>query len=217
MRIGNLSDIEPINRVLSEIERELNSPGSIAWDEHFMELSKRVSKRANCKYSRCCSPPNSHPLTRMPAHGRRIGMKRQAGAVVTRDKRIVSTGYNGTARNSTNCSKGGCYRCLLCAPKGTLLEGCFCLHAEQNALLEVGHSTLGNGALIYCTSFPCMGCAKIIVQCGVRRIVYEYPYADDEQTLRYIRQHNIEVVRLHRGSGTGESKVEPATGRASDG
>lgn len=83
-------------------------------------------------------------------------MKRLVGCVIVREKRVISTGYNGTPRNVTNCNEGGCPRCN----GGTLTRGaglntCLCLHAEENALLEAGRERIGDGAVLYCNTYVC--------------------------------------------------------------
>ena len=106
-------------------------------------------------------------------------MKRSVGAIVVKDKRIVSVGYNGTPHGYPNCYELGCERCNSNTPAGVDLENCLCIHAEENAILEAGNLTshLANykflpsagrkaarGADVYCTHFPCIWCSKIMAQ-----------------------------------------------------
>lgn len=164
-------DTRAFTLALSNIKSEIMRLSRPSWDEYFLELSRKVSLRTNC-------------------------MKRRAGAVLVGNQRIIASGYNGTPKNSINCSTGGCCRCLECAPRGTSLGKCLCMHAEQNALLEIGCGTLRNGTTLYCTTFPCTGCAKILIQSGVKRVVYEDSYSDDLQVIRHMRQCKIDVERL---------------------
>jgi dCMP deaminase len=106
-------------------------------DVYFMNIAYMVRKRSNC-------------------------MKRSVGCVIVKNKRIVSVGYNGCPQHITNCFKGGCERCNSDCKQGVDLHKCFCLHAEESAVLECGiHSTVG--ASLYCTLFPCLWCSKIII------------------------------------------------------
>ena len=98
-------------------------------------------------------------------------MKRGNGAIIVKDFRIVSTGYNGTPFKHKNCNEGGCARCNSNVSQGLELDKCKCLHAEESAVLEAGRKK-AMGSTIYTTSFPCLLCAKMIIQAGIIRIVY---------------------------------------------
>jgi dCMP deaminase len=89
-------------------------------------------------------------------------MKRAVGAVIVKDMRIVSTGYNGTPFKCLNCNEGGCARCNSNATSGQGLDECICIHAEENAVIEGGRVNT-NGATCYVTTFPCLTCAKTLV------------------------------------------------------
>ncbi|ORZ34520.1 cytidine deaminase-like protein [Catenaria anguillulae PL171] len=122
-----------------------------SWDSYFMSLCHLASQRSNC-------------------------MKRRVGClVVSAVHRVLSTGYNGTPRGLPNCANGGCSRCNEATACGVSLDACLCMHAEENALLEIGRGA--EGATLYCTTFPCLGCAKKIVQCGIREVVYGHGYS----------------------------------------
>lgn len=115
------------------------------WDTYFLNISVWASQRSNC-------------------------MKRRVGCIIVKDFKIVSTGYNGVPRGLLNCNDGGCFRCNSGSKSNERLEECLCLHgfsivtpAEENALLEAGRDRVCGGEL-YCTSCPCLGCAKKIVQ-----------------------------------------------------
>lgn len=79
-------------------------------------------------------------------------MRRQVGCVLVREKRVISTGYNGTPRNVANCNEGGCPRCNTSIGRGSSLSTCLCLHAEENALLEAGRERIGDAAVLYCNT-----------------------------------------------------------------
>ncbi|EWC46500.1 hypothetical protein DRE_04223 [Drechslerella stenobrocha 248] len=95
------------------------------WDAYFMQLAHLASQRSNC-------------------------MKRRVGCVLVREKRVISTGYNGTPRGLKNCNEGGCDRCNGGSEGGAALSTCLCLHAEENALLEAGRERVNKGAILYC-------------------------------------------------------------------
>ncbi len=126
------------------------------WDEYFMNISKEIGSRSNC-------------------------MKRQVGAIIVRDKRIVSTGYNGTPRGVKNCNEGGCARCNSFADSGTRLDECVCSHAEENSIVQAAYHGISiRGGTLYTTYSPCLNCTKMILNAGVEEVVYNdaYPLAD---------------------------------------
>jgi len=126
------------------------------WDEYFMEMAELTAKRATCS-------------------------RRQVGAVIVRDNRAVATGYNGAPRGLAHCEEiGGCMRQKLGIPSGQRHELCRALHAEQNAIISA--ASMGNaieGGTIYITHQPCVICAKMIVNAGIKRIVVREGYPDD--------------------------------------
>ncbi len=124
-----------------------------SWDDYFMEIAQVVAKRSNC-------------------------CRRHVGAVVMRDNHILSTGYNGTPRGVKNCFDGGCPRCAGAAKSGTHLEECLCTHAEQNAICQAAYyGTEISGGTIYITISPCLTCAKLIINAGIKEVVYGGDYA----------------------------------------
>ena len=128
------------------------------WDVRFMEMAKVVSTWTSCF-----------------APGRAIG------AVIVKNKRIVTTGYNGAPAGIKTCvERGECLRQKLGIASGTRAELCYAVHAEQNAIIQAAR--LGSsidGATLYCTHQPCVLCAKMIVNAGIRRVVYREGYPDD--------------------------------------
>lgn len=117
-------------------------------------------------------PPNTYGAN---CRGSKIG------AVLVRENRVISTGYNGTPSGFKNCSDGGCVRCASDDfEPGTGLDRCICVHTEQNALLTA--AKFGNrvdGSTLYTTLSPCFGCLKEALQAGVRKIVYGELYGAD--------------------------------------
>ena len=144
---GALSSFEAYLSKLDFLHEEILRP---KWDTYFMHVATLVSKRSTC-------------------------FRRAVGAVLTQNNRIIATGYNGAPFGIDNCNKGGCPRCVGAAPVGKELEKCICIHAEENAVIEAGFA-LARGATIYTTTFPCLLCAKAIIQVGISRIVYFKEY-----------------------------------------
>ena len=105
---------------------------------------------------------------------------RSVGAIITKNKRILTTGYNGAPSGIFNCrDKGVCMRDELGIPSGTQHEKCYAVHAEQNAIIQAAKLGVSvDGATLYCTHQPCTICTKMIINSGISRIVYKYPYPD---------------------------------------
>lgn len=143
------------------------------WDEYFMEIAHVVAKRSTC-------------------------LRRQIGAVIVKDKRIVTTGYNGAPSGLPHCLELGCLRDEREIASGTQQEVCRALHAEQNAIIQAalyGIST--TGAALYCTHQPCSLCAKAIINAGIKKVVYKGDYPD-QFALDMFNQAEVELVRLIR-------------------
>lgn len=148
-----------------------------SWDTYFMSLAKLAAERTNC-------------------------MKRRVGCVIVRNKRIVATGYNGTPSGVTNCLDGGCGRCNgTASSQGVGLDLCLCLHAEENAIIEAGRERC-EGGILYTNLFPCILCAKKIVQSGIRRIVFETRYATDGAAEPLLRCGGVRIDQFDRGDVT---------------
>lgn len=125
-----------------------------SWDEYFMKIAHIVKERSTC-------------------------LRRKVGAVLVKDKHILSTGYNGAPKGLPHCSETGCLREKLNIPSGQRHELCRGVHAEQNAIIQAavfGVST--RGSTLYVTDFPCSICAKIIINAEVKEIVYDAQYED---------------------------------------
>jgi dCMP deaminase len=125
-----------------------------SWDEYFMRIALEVSKRATC-------------------------LRRQVGAILVVEKRILATGYNGSPSGLAHCAEVGCLREKLGIPSGERHELCRGLHAEQNAMLQAARYGIRvEGATLYTTHVPCTMCAKMAINCGLRRIVATTDYPD---------------------------------------
>jgi len=129
-----------------------------SWDEYFMEITHLVSRRSTC-------------------------LRRQVGAVIAKDRNMLASGYNGAPSGVSHCSDTGCLREQLKVPSGERHELCRGLHAEQNAIIQAAkHGTSIDGSTLYCTTLPCIICAKMIINAGIRRVVYTEGYADQLAT-----------------------------------
>ncbi len=125
------------------------------WEEYFMEITRLVAKRATC-------------------------LRRQVGAVLVMDKRLLATGYNGAPSGLAHCLEVGCLREKNNTPSGERHELCRGIHAEQNAIIQAAfHGVRIQGATLYCTNLPCVICTKMIINAGIKEIIYESGYADD--------------------------------------
>ncbi len=134
------------------MEPSINRP---TWEEYFMDITRLVAKRATC-------------------------LRRQVGAVLVVDKRLLATGYNGAPSGLAHCLEVGCLREKNHIPSGERHELCRGLHAEQNAIIQAAfHGIRIQGATLYCTNLPCVICTKMIINAGIKEIIYESGYADD--------------------------------------
>jgi len=125
------------------------------WEEYFMEITRLVAKRATC-------------------------LRRQVGAVLVMDKRLLATGYNGAPSGLAHCLEEGCLREKNNIPSGERHELCRGIHAEQNAIIQAAfHGIRIQGATLYCTNLPCVICTKMLINAGIKEIIYENGYADD--------------------------------------
>ena len=140
-----------------------------SWEEYCMEITRLVARRSTC-------------------------LRRQVGAVVVKDKNILATGYNGTPSGITHCSQTGCLRQQLDVPSGERHELCRGLHAEQNAIIQAAKHGVNIGdSTLYCTNSPCIICTKMIINAGVRRIVYLEGYPDT-LSQGMLEEAGIEVI-----------------------
>ncbi|MBI2954580.1 MAG: cytidine/deoxycytidylate deaminase family protein [Chloroflexi bacterium] len=141
------------------------------WDEYFMQITEVVAKRSTC-------------------------VRRQVGAVIVKDRQIVSTGYNGAPRGVAHCLDIGCLRQQLGIPSGQRHEICRGLHAEQNAIVSAAyHGVNVKGGTVYCTHQPCFICAKMIINAGLERVVYLNGYPDDFAIAAFA-EAGVEVIHF---------------------
>lgn len=139
-----------------------------SWDEYFLEMAQLVAKRSTC-------------------------LRRSVGAVIVKEKRILATGYNGAPSGLKHCIEVGCIRKKLNIPSGQRHELCRALHAEQNALIQAClHGISVKGATLYATTQPCVICAKMLINAGIKEIVIAEGYPD-EMAMSFLKQAKIRV------------------------
>lgn len=121
---------------------------------------------------------------------------RQVGAVIVKDKRIIATGYNGAPSGVQSCKdKGECLRKKLNIPSGTRHETCYAVHAEQNAICQAAKMGASvEGATIYVTHQPCTICTKLIINAGIKKVIYNNGYPD-EFSVQLLNEAGIELVK----------------------
>ncbi|HPX61413.1 MAG TPA: cytidine/deoxycytidylate deaminase family protein [Deltaproteobacteria bacterium] len=142
-----------------------------SWDQYFIDITRLVATRSTC-------------------------LRRQVGALLVKDRNILATGYNGVPSGITHCADTGCLREKLAVPSGERHELCRGLHAEQNAIIQAArHGTNIDGATLYCTTMPCIICTKMLINAGIRRVVYSEGYADD-LAREMISESGIDVVHF---------------------
>ena len=126
-----------------------------SYDEYFMEMAHVVSKRSTC-------------------------IRRKVGAILVMDKHILSTGYNGAPKGFRHCSEVGCLREKMKVPPGQRHELCRGLHAEQNAIIQAAVFGVSiKGSMLYCTNTPCVVCVKMLINAGVKEIIFSGDYPDE--------------------------------------
>jgi dCMP deaminase len=124
-------------------------------------------------------------------------VKRKVAAVLTVDRRIISTGYNGTPRGVTNCNEGGCPRCNAFGPGGADLGECVCSHAEENAITQSAyHGVSVRGSTLYSTFCPCLMCTKMIINAGIAEVVFSAEYPLGDVSLRLLREAGVKVRQV---------------------
>ena len=139
-----------------------------------MDIAHTVARRGNCR-------------------------RRQVAAVIVIDKRIISTGYNGTPRGVTNCCDGGCPRCASEVASGEKLGECICSHAEENAIVQAAfHGIAVRNGTLYTTISPCLLCAKMIINAGIKEVVFEDDYHFTAQTRTLLRAAGVKCRRFRR-------------------
>jgi len=141
------------------------------WNKRFMELTELVGTWSSC-------------------------VRRQVGAVIVKNKRIMTTGYNGAPAGVKTCvEKGECLREKLGIPSGTHAETCYAAHAEQNAIIQAAKEGISlNDCVLYCTHQPCVVCAKMIINSGIKKVIYKEGYPD-EFSRKICEEAGVELIK----------------------
>ena len=140
------------------------------WDTYFMTLCHMVAERSTC-------------------------LRRKVGALLVSNHHILATGYNGAPQGLAHCAEAGCIRERMAIPSGERQELCRGLHAEQNAIIQAAvHGVALQDVTCYCTTHPCITCAKMLINANVTRIVYEGDYPDELAT-QMLEAAGIELIR----------------------
>ncbi len=160
---------DDITKIVMTIAQKKKRPN---WDEYFLGIAKVVALRSNC-------------------------VKRKVAAVIVKDQRIISTGYNGTPRGVRNCSEGGCPRCNQMASSGTKLEECLCSHGEENAITQSAyHGVNIKGSTIYTTYSPCLLCTKMIINSGIKEVVFNMDYPLAETATNLLKEAGVQIRKV---------------------
>lgn len=142
-----------------------------SWEIYFMDITCLVAKRSTCT-------------------------RRAVGAVIVKDRRLLATGYNGAPSHVRHCAETGCLRAQMKVPSGERHELCRGIHAEQNAIIQAAyHGVSIKGATLFCTNQPCSICAKMIINAGISRIVYQSGYADP-LSIEMLDEAEVELIHL---------------------
>lgn len=152
------------------------------WDHYFLEIAHVVAKRSTC-------------------------VRRQIGAVIVRDRRMLTTGYNGAPSGLRHCLETGCLRDQLGIASGTRTEMCRALHSEMNAIIQAAqHGVSTKGGTLYCTHQPCSVCARMLINAGITRVVFTGDYPD-EFSMELLREAGVDLVRMSCDEANAESDV----------
>lgn len=167
---GPLRDLhEKLKRLLLDCSKKELRPD---WDDYFLGIAKMVALRSNC-------------------------IKRKVAAVIVKDRRIISTGYNGTPRGVKNCNEGGCPRCNNLGASGKGLEECLCSHAEENSITQAAyHGVNIKESTLYTTFSPCLICTKMIINSGIREVVYNVDYELAELARSLLEEAGVLIRQL---------------------
>jgi dCMP deaminase len=158
---------EDVKTLYEEIEKKIPR---LTWDEYFMEIAKAVSRRATCN-------------------------RGKSGCVIAKDKQILVTGYVGSPKGLPHCDEVGHQMKKTIHEDGSISEHCVrTTHAEQNAICQAAKLGVSiNGATLYCKMTPCLVCAKIIINSGIKRVVCEKKYHDGKDSEDMFKQAGIEI------------------------
>lgn len=162
---------EPEKILVPKLQKNRIRP---TWDEYFMKITSVVAERSTC-------------------------LRHNVGAMIVKNKRIITTGYNGAVRGAQDCLTLGCKKDELKLETGFGAEQCRAVHAEQNAIAQAGlHGANIEGGTMYCTHIPCLMCAKQIINAGLKELVYYFDYAGSNGSLEFLEQHGVKTKKVPR-------------------
>ena len=143
------------------------------WDERFMQMAETVAEWSSC-----------------------FQENRHVGAICVKDKRILTTGYNGAPQGVVSCAeRGECLRRVKNIPSGTMQEVCYAVHAEQNAIIQAAKIGVSlEGAVMYVTHQPCILCTRMIINSGIKKVIYKNGYPDNF-AVELFKQSGIELIK----------------------
>lgn len=167
---GAVDDLyDKVKQVLRVLALNFKRP---SWDEYFLGIAQVAALRGNC-------------------------IKRKIAAVIVKDNRVISTGYNGTPRGIKNCNEGGCPRCNELDESGKNLEECICVHAEENSIAQASyHGASIKDSTMYTTYSPCLRCTKLIINSGIIEVVYNQAYSIEKLPLQLLKDAGIKVRKV---------------------
>lgn len=142
-----------------------------SWDEYFMKITELVATRSTC-------------------------IRRSVGCIVVRNKRILTTGYNGPPEGIEHCeSRGGCMRDKLNIPSGERMELSRAIHAEQNAIIQAARMGMSiEDSTVYVTTHPCFTCSKMLINAGIKKIIYREGYPD-KYARSILKEAGVKVIQ----------------------
>jgi dCMP deaminase len=156
---GTLEELQKkVDKMVKDYLYKLQ-PSRPTWDEYFMNVAENIKLRATC-------------------------LSAGKGTVLVKGNRVISTGYNGSPKGIKHCNEGGCERCTLRhlgkIKSGVYSAPCVCSHSEENSIVQAAlYGTSTNGSIMYTTFTPCVNCAKLIINAGIREVVAKVQYPDD--------------------------------------
>ncbi|MEW5897075.1 MAG: deaminase [Nanoarchaeota archaeon] len=165
MIVNNDTSVENLNKKMSRLVEDWMFKLQVPrpdWDVYFMNIAEQVKMRSTC-------------------------MSAKKGAIIVKNKMILSTGYNGSPKGIKHCADGGCKRCTLRhlgkLKSGDYSQPCICCHSEENAIVQAAYNGVStNGAVLYTTFTPCTSCAKMIINAGIKEVIAKVNYPDDVGT-----------------------------------
>ena len=146
-------------------------PERPSWDVYFLQMAQLAATRSTC-------------------------LRRHVGAVLVKDRRIIATGYNGAPSGLKHCIETGCLRQQLNIPSGQRYEMCRGIHAEQNAIINAAYYGVPTeGAVLYCTHQPCLICARMIINAGIKKVVHQCDFPEPA-AVQFLEEAGVELEKI---------------------